>query len=129
MELEYHQLDLRYEALRLRRRERERRLLADLSERGQQVPVVVVGLEGEAQRYVLIDGFARTRALRRLGSDTVRATVWELCEPEALLLSLELTQFEGHCTLLGEGVRDAKDTTAVCGGIQVPDGRAGSSRA
>ncbi len=94
MELEYQQLDLRYEALRLRRPDRERRLLADLSERGQQVPVVVVSLEAQPARYVLIDGFARTRALHRLGSDTVRATRWELSEPEALLLSRSLRTSE-----------------------------------
>ena len=36
MELEFHQLDLRYEGLRVRRAEREHRLLAALAEWGQQ---------------------------------------------------------------------------------------------
>ena len=42
MDLELHQLDRRYEALRTRSARRERRLLASLSEVGQQTPIVVV---------------------------------------------------------------------------------------
>lgn len=85
MELEFHQLDLRYEALRVRRVEEERRLLGSLSESGQQVPIVVVALAEEPGRYVVIDGHRRLRALRRLGRDTVSAMVWPVSEAEALL--------------------------------------------
>ena len=42
VQLEFHQLDLRYEQLRVVRPEVERRLLASLAEVGQQVPIVVV---------------------------------------------------------------------------------------
>jgi hypothetical protein len=42
MKLEGHQLDLRYETLRTRKPEAERKLLASLADIGQQVPVVVV---------------------------------------------------------------------------------------
>jgi ParB family chromosome partitioning protein len=90
MELEFHQLDVRYAHLRLRRPERERRLLASLAENGQQVPIVVVALFEDAGRYQVIDGHKRVRLLRRLGADTVRATVWELSEAEALLLDRSL---------------------------------------
>ncbi len=72
MDLEFHQLDRRYEDLRLRRPERERRLLASLCEQGQQVPIVVVKAQGS---YRVIDGFQRLRCLQRLGADTVRATL------------------------------------------------------
>jgi ParB family transcriptional regulator, chromosome partitioning protein len=85
IDLELHQLELRYEELRTRHPARERRLLASLAEVGQQVPVVVVA-SPEAGRYVLVDGYARVRALRRLGQDLVHAIVWELGEPEALVL-------------------------------------------
>jgi hypothetical protein len=44
MELEFHQLEMQYEHLHLQRPERERRLLASLAEKGQQVPIVVVAL-------------------------------------------------------------------------------------
>lgn len=82
MDLEHHQLDLRYESLRCRAPERERRLLASLSEHGQQVPIVVVG----ADDHVVVDGFKRVRALRQLKVDTISATAWDLDEAEALVL-------------------------------------------
>ena len=85
MELEFHQLDLRNEALRVRRPDKERRLLGSLSEVCQQIPIVVVAAT-EPGRYLVIDGFKRVRALRQLRQDTVRATVWDLSEVDALLL-------------------------------------------
>ncbi len=99
MDLEFHQLDRRYEDLRLRRPERERSLLASLAEQGQQVPIVVVSQDDS---YLVIDGFKRLRCLQRLGSDTVRATLWDLEQSEALLLdrsqrsSQGLSQLEAH---------------------------------
>lgn len=54
MELEFHQLDMRYEQLRVRRPEREKRLLASLAERGQQVPIIVIPLAGEPNRFLVI---------------------------------------------------------------------------
>jgi ParB family chromosome partitioning protein len=87
VEVELHQLTLRYERLRKRHPRAERALLASLAEIGQQTPVVVIG---EAERFVLIDGYKRVRALMRLARDTVRATCWELEEVEALLLERSL---------------------------------------
>ena len=83
MELELHQLELRYEALRKRAPVAERQLLGSLAEIGQQLPIVVVS---EAQRFVVIDGYKRVRALKRLARDTVRASGWQMPELEALLL-------------------------------------------
>jgi ParB family transcriptional regulator, chromosome partitioning protein len=83
VELELHQLTLRYEHLRKRHPSQERALLASLAEIGQQLPIVVVRQEDQ---FVLIDGYKRVRALRRLARDTVRATLWEVEEIEALLL-------------------------------------------
>ncbi len=83
MELELHQLDLRYETLRRRNPRKERALVSSLAEAGQLVPIVVVGA---SDRHVVLDGYKRVRALRRLFRDTVRATVWALDELEALLL-------------------------------------------
>jgi ParB-like chromosome segregation protein Spo0J len=78
MDLEFHQLDRRYEALRQRRPEEERRLLAELAEQGQQTPILVVAERGESGRYVVIDGFKRLRALTCLATDTVQAAVLDL---------------------------------------------------
>jgi len=97
MELELHQLDLRYAALRRRDRRRERTLLSSLSELGQQAPVVVV--EGTEGRHVLVDGFKRVRALQSLHRDTVNAVAWALAEPEALLLERLMRTAEGESAL------------------------------
>ena len=61
MHLEFHQLELRYKALRVRQRGRDSRLLAALDEQGQQSPVLVVA-GSEARQYVLIDGYRRVWA-------------------------------------------------------------------
>src|SRR6266540_3917745 len=93
MDLEFHQVDLKYEALRTRNAAREARLLASLAETGQQVPVVVT--VGEGARHVLVDGYKRVRALRQLGRDTVRALAWDLDEAEALLLERLMRSGDG----------------------------------
>jgi len=92
MELEFHQLDRRYEDLRLRRPERESRLLASVAKHGQQDPIVVVK---EEDSYVVIDGFKRLRCLELLGSDTVRATLLDLDQSDALLLDRSQRSSEG----------------------------------
>lgn len=83
MELERHQLDLRYEALRTRNARRERQLLASLADSGQRTPIVVVR---DGASLVLVDGYKRVRALRQLGRDTLAAVEWSMTEVEALLL-------------------------------------------
>lgn len=97
MELEFHRLDLRYEALRKRSPAREARLLASLAEVGQQVPVVVVA--GDGGRHVLVDGYKRVRALVRLRRDAVRAVAWDLGEAEALLLERLMRSADGNGAL------------------------------
>ncbi len=97
MELELHQLDLRYATLRRRDGRRERALLSSLSATGQQVPVVVV--EREPGTYVLVDGYKRVRALQRLHRDTVSAMTWALTEPEALLLARLMRTADGDSAL------------------------------
>jgi len=87
MELEWHQLRLRYEGLRKRHPGQERQLLASLAEIGQHSPIVVVS---ETAEFVVIDGYKRVRALQRLGRDTVRGTCWQVTELEALLLERSL---------------------------------------
>jgi len=94
MDLEFHELEMGYEHLRVRRPERERRLLASLSEKGQQVPIVVVPLPEDAGRYQVINGYSRVRFLKKLGADTVQATVWDMSEAEALVLDRSLRTAE-----------------------------------
>jgi ParB family chromosome partitioning protein len=83
MQLEFHQLDRRWEHMRVRHPARQRRLLASLAEAGQQTPIVVVA-GGQADRYVVIDGYKRIVALEQLGRDTVEAVVWPMSEAAAV---------------------------------------------
>lgn len=83
MDLEFGQIDFRYEALRQRDPHRERVLAMSMATNGQQSPVVVVPA---ASTHILVDGFKRVRALRHLRHDTVQAITWDLEVREALLL-------------------------------------------
>lgn len=98
MDLELHQLDRRYEALRTTSRERDSRVVASLARDGQQLPVVVIAAT-DAGRYILVDGYKRIRGLHKLGQDLVRATCWDLPEPEALLLGRLMRAAEGESAL------------------------------
>jgi ParB family chromosome partitioning protein len=102
MQLEFHQLDLRWEHLRVREPHRQRQLLASLAESGQQTPIVVVIANDDTSRYLVIDGHKRIVALRQLGRDTVEATVWPMSEAEALLLSRSL-RFSAQESALEQG--------------------------
>ena len=90
MQLEFHQLDRRWEHLRVREPHRQHRLLASLAASGQQTPIVVVLCPDNRERYLVIDGYKRIAALQQLGRDTVEATVWAMSEAEALVLSRSL---------------------------------------
>jgi ParB/RepB/Spo0J family partition protein len=96
VELELHQLDLRYEALRRRNPRKERAVLASVAEIGQQVPAVVVAASGPA---VLVDGYKRVRALRHLRRDTVCVVQWPLPQAEALLLERLMRNAEADSAL------------------------------
>jgi ParB family transcriptional regulator, chromosome partitioning protein len=102
MQLEFHQLERRWEHLRVRHPARQRRLLASLAEAGQQTPIVVVAADGEAERYVVIDGYKRITALEQLGRDTVEAVMWPMSEAAAVLLERTLRLSE-HETALEVG--------------------------
>jgi len=101
MQLEFHQLEQRWEHLRVRCSARQRRLLVSLAEVGQQTPIVVVA-EGQANRYVVIDGYKRIAALQQLGRDMVEAVVWPMSEAAAVLLDRTLRLSE-HETALEVG--------------------------
>jgi ParB family transcriptional regulator, chromosome partitioning protein len=99
VELEIALLDRRYEALRTRSATRERRLLSSIDAAGQQTPIVVVR---DGDRDVVVDGYKRVRALRRLGHDLVRATSWDLSELDAVVLERILRSSE-HGGAIEEG--------------------------
>jgi ParB family transcriptional regulator, chromosome partitioning protein len=94
VDVDLHLLELRHDDLRVRDEARRRRLIASVAEIGQQVPVIVIE---EDDHLVLIDGYLRVEALRRLGRDQVAVTTWPVTEAEALV----------HHHHLGSGRRSA----------------------
>jgi uncharacterized ParB-like nuclease family protein len=102
MQLEFHQLDRRWEHLRVRHPERQRRLLASLAASGQQTPIVVVVVADRPDRYLVIDGYQRIAALEQLGRDTVEAVVWPSSELDAVLLEHAM-RMSRRMTALEEG--------------------------
>jgi len=99
VDLELHLLDLRYADLRMRDLDREARLAAEIARDDQRSPVLVVESGG---RPVLVDGFARVAAVRKLGRDTVRAVVLSMGEAEALVLRHRLAAV-GRTSALEDG--------------------------
>src|SRR5262245_40504913 len=83
-EIDLHRLELAYADLRVVDRRAVARLAADLAPEGQRQPVLVVA---RGDRLVLIDGYCRVAALRKLGRDTVLALTLALTERDALLFA------------------------------------------
>jgi ParB-like chromosome segregation protein Spo0J len=87
LELDLHQLDLRFAASRLVDPQAVARIAQSIERCGQLVPCIVVappGGTGAAPR-VLIDGYRRVAALRRLGRDTASVEQWTCGLAEAVL--------------------------------------------
>lgn len=87
MKLELHQLEEKYAGMRVHEAARERRLATSIAQHGQQTPIVVTP---DGERYILLDGYARVRALRTLGRDEADVVLLLLPEAEALVLSHRL---------------------------------------
>lgn len=89
LEVNPEALDMKYARLSVRRPTEERRLLAWLSESGQQRPVIAVP-GGEAGRFVVVDGHRWVRALQILKADVVKIAVWEMPEAQALATAYQM---------------------------------------
>lgn len=90
LDLDLHRLDLRFAAARAAEPRAVERIARSIEQDGQIVPCVVVAdppvdvLQG-GERLVLIDGYRRIAALRRLGRDTARVECWACDLAEAVL--------------------------------------------
>ena len=91
LEADLHRLELRFVSLRVRQPRAVERLARSIEHSGQLMPVVAVD-EQEQGRWVLIDGYRRIEALRRLSRDTARVELWECPLAQALLLVLVRVQ-------------------------------------
>src|SRR5215475_10307533 len=88
--LDLHRLDLRFAGARVAEPRAVEQIARSIERGGQIVPCVAVAdpavgvLQGE-ERLVLIDGYRRIAALRRLGRDTARVECWACDLAEAVL--------------------------------------------
>jgi ParB-like chromosome segregation protein Spo0J len=89
LELDLHQLDLRFASSRLVDPQAVARIAQSIERCGQIVPCIAVAPRGDtgagAAPLVLIDGYRRVAALRRLGRDTARVEQWTCGLTEAVL--------------------------------------------
>jgi ParB/RepB/Spo0J family partition protein len=84
MVIEHHCLQLGYAHLRAQNPKALEKLTTSIEHYGQLVPVVVV--PEDPRQWVLIDGYQRVKALKRLGKDTLAAEVWHCTLTEALIM-------------------------------------------
>lgn len=115
MRVECHRLDLKYEDLRVRKRREEAHLSVRFQMEGQDSPLTVV--KSSEDRFVVVDGFGRLRALQRVGLDEADVTVLEGDEATALVQVYRMASSGGWSaveeallvqTLLGMGWSQAR---------------------
>ncbi|MBF8274843.1 MAG: chromosome partitioning protein ParB [Magnetococcales bacterium] len=87
IDLELHQVDRRFQGLRMRNLTALNLLTRSLEEAGQLVPVLVIPAE-QVGMWILIDGYMRVEALKRLEREVVQAEVFHGSEEEALMVHL-----------------------------------------
>ena len=89
LDLDLHRLDLRFAASRLVEPHAVARLAESIERCGQIVPCIVVAVPGDegggSEALVLVDGYRRVAALRRLGRDTAGVEQWSCDLTQALL--------------------------------------------
>jgi ParB family chromosome partitioning protein len=97
LDVDLHLLELRFAGARLIEPQAVEKLARSIERDGQVVPLIVVGAAADssakdAERLVLIDGYRRVAALRRLGRDRAFVERWPCDLTEALLGVLARTQ-------------------------------------
>jgi ParB-like chromosome segregation protein Spo0J len=91
LEIDLHRLDLRFAATRLLDPRAVDQIATSIERCGQIVPCLGVG-DGGGGPVVLIDGYRRVEALRRLGRDVAKVEPWTCDLAEALASVLARTQ-------------------------------------
>jgi ParB family chromosome partitioning protein len=88
-DIDLHRLELRYASARLIDSRAVERLARSIDRCGQLIPCIVVA---DAEHLVVVDGYRRIAALRRLSRDTASVEQWECDLAQALLNVLARTQ-------------------------------------
>jgi len=86
-ETDLHRLELRFAEARLAEPQAIERLARSIERCGQLIPCIAV-VQTDTAPWVLVDGYRRVAALRRLGRDTARVEPWSVDLAEALLIVL-----------------------------------------
>jgi ParB family transcriptional regulator, chromosome partitioning protein len=98
LDVDLHQLELRFAGARLIELQAVEKLAGSIERDGQIVPCIVVGgsLDSsdakDSERLVLIDGYRRVAALRRLGRDRASVERWSCDLAQAVMGVLARTQ-------------------------------------
>lgn len=95
LELDLYRLELRFAQTRLPEPRAVERLAQSIEQCGQLIPCVAVPAGGApplSERWVLIDGYRRVAALKRLGRDTAQVQVWRCELAQGLLQALACAQ-------------------------------------
>ena len=97
LEVDLHLLELRFSGARLLEPQAVDKLARSIERNGQIVPLIVVSSPDSSaaegtERLVLIDGYRRVAALRRLGRDRASVERWPCDLTEAVLGVLARTQ-------------------------------------
>ena len=100
LDLDLHRLELRFAGTRLMDGAAVERLARSMAEHGQIEPCVAVAA---GDSFVLIDGYRRVAALRRLGRDQARVESWTCAVAEGLIAVLTRNQGRSF-TALEEGL-------------------------
>jgi ParB family transcriptional regulator, chromosome partitioning protein len=85
IEVEWHQLELRYQSLRIHTASAVRHLMLSIHSYGLLAPITVTASGVSDRPWVVVDGYLRILALKALGGDLITATVWQIDVAEALL--------------------------------------------
>jgi ParB family transcriptional regulator, chromosome partitioning protein len=89
VEVDLGSLDLRYAHTRIARPKHVEMIASSIERFDQITPVLIIP---EDERLVLIHGFVRMAAIRKLGRDTIRGDIQEISEVQALYHLLADTQ-------------------------------------
>src|SRR5262245_47336809 len=126
LDVDLHLLELRFAGARLIEPQAVEKLVRSIERDGQIVPLIVVGAGSDTaatdgERLVLIDGYRRVAALRRLGRDRASVERWPCDLTEAVLGVLARTQ--GRCFAAIEEALLLRELTQGLGVSQREAGR------
>lgn len=79
--------------------------MADSIERDVQL-IPIIAIPEDEQRWLLIDGYLRIRALQKIGADTVKAEIWS-CDTGSALLQLLAERQQKQWRAIEQGELDA----------------------